>query len=91
MEVYGKTGYIITRDNVHMRMKTNENSPEQLLTIDTSKAIAQNPFSFLASVERGTYKLSPGDPSSLELNLVAMEILDAAVRSSKEGKTIYLK
>ncbi|MEO8413843.1 MAG: Gfo/Idh/MocA family oxidoreductase [Ginsengibacter sp.] len=91
MEVYGKTGYIITRDNVHMRMKTSENSPEQLLSIDTSKAIAQNPFSFLASVIRGTYQLSPGDPSSLELNLVAMEILDAAVRSSKEGKTIYLK
>ena len=91
MEVYGKTGYIITRDNVNMRVKTNEKSPEQLLSIDPGKAIAQNPFSFLASVVRGTYKLTPGDPSSLDINLIAMEILDAAVRSSKEGKTIYLK
>jgi len=91
MEVYGKTGYIITRDNVHMRMKTNDSLPEESLTIDAGKAIAQNPFSFLASVVRGSYKLLPGDPSSLSVNLVAMEILDAAVRSAKEGKTIYLK
>ena len=91
MEVYGKTGYIITSDNMHMRMKTNDSLPEESLTIDQGKAIAQNPFSFLASVVRGSHKLLPGDPSSLSVNLIAMEILDAAVRSAKEGKTIYLK
>ena len=72
-------------------MKTNDSLPEESLTIDAGKAIAQNPFSFLASVVRSTYKLLPGDPSSLSINLIAMEILDAAVRSAKEGKTIYLK
>ncbi len=91
MEVYGKTGYIITIDNIHMRVKTSEKSPEQQLIIDQDKAIAQNPFSFFASVVNGKIKLSPNDPSSLGLNLTAMEILDCAVRSSKEGKTIYLK
>ena len=91
MEVYGKTGYVITTDNVHMKIKTSEQSPEQLLTIGTDKAIANNPFSFFASVVRGNIKLAPNDPSSLSLNLVAMEILYSAVLSSKEGKTIYLK
>jgi len=91
MEIYGKTGYIITTDNVHMKIKTSEQSPEQSLTIGLDKAIAANPFSFFASVVRGNIKLAQNDPSSLSLNLIAMEILDCAVQSSKEGKTIYLK
>ncbi len=91
MEIYGETGYIITIDNVHMKIKTSELSPEELQTIDPDKAIAGNPFSFFASVVRGEIKLTPNDPSSLSLNLTAIEILDAAMRSSKEGNTIYLK
>lgn len=91
MEIYGKTGYIITSDNVHMRVRLNEQTPEQLLTIDKDKAIAQNPFSFFAAVVRSKIKPAPNDPSSLRLNLVAMEILDSAVQSAKTGKTIYLK
>lgn len=90
MEVYGKTGYIITTDNVHMKVRTSEQTPEQLLVIDQDKAIAQNSFSFFASVARGITKPAPNDPSSLSLNVVAMEILDAAVQSAKSGKTIYL-
>ncbi|MDO9255888.1 MAG: Gfo/Idh/MocA family oxidoreductase [Bacteroidales bacterium] len=91
MEIYGKTGYIITSDNVHMKVRTNEQTTEQMLTIDKDKAIAQNPFSFFASVVRGKIKLASNDPSSLSLNLVAMEILDAAVQSARSGKTIFLK
>jgi len=91
MEIYGKTGYIITKDNAHMRVKTSEQADEQSLTIDADKAIASNPFSFFASVVRDNNKLGPNDPSSLSINIIAMEILDAAVRSAKEGKTIYLK
>jgi predicted dehydrogenase len=91
MEIYGKNGYIITTDNVNMKVRTNEQTPERLLFIDKEKAIAQNPFSFFASVVRGDIKLAPNDPSSLSLNVVAMEILDSAVQSAKSGKTIYLK
>ena len=91
MEIYGKTGYISTSDMVHMKMKTSQKSPEEQLTISSDKAIANNPFSFFASVVRGKIKLAPNDPSSLDLNLVAMEILNDAVISAKEGKTIYLK
>lgn len=91
MEIYGKTGYIVTSDNVHMKVRINEQSQEETLTIDKSKAIAQNPFSFFASVARGKIKLAANDPSSLSLNLVAMEILDCAVQSARSGKTIVLK
>jgi len=91
MEVYGKTGSIITIDGAHMKVRTKENSPEEQLTIGADKAIANNPFSFFASVVKGKIKLAPNDPSSLSLNIVAMEILYSAVLSAKEGKTIYLK
>ncbi|MDP4238451.1 MAG: Gfo/Idh/MocA family oxidoreductase [Bacteroidota bacterium] len=91
MEVYGKTGSIITSDGVHMKVRTKENSPEEQLTIGADRAIANNPFSFFASVVRKNVKLAPNDPSSLSLNIVAMEILYNAVLSAKEGKTIYLK
>ncbi len=91
MEIYGKTGYIITTDNVHMKVRTSEDSPEQMLTIGKEKAIALNPFSFFASVVRGKIKLDTNDPSSLSLNLVAMEILDSAIQSARSGKTVYLK
>ena len=91
MEIYGKTGYIITIDNVHMKLRASEQTREETLIIDMDKAIAQNPFSFFTSVVRGKIKLAANDPSSLSLNLVAMEILDAAVQSAKSGKTIYLK
>ncbi len=30
------------------------------------------------------------DLSALPLNMVVMEILDAAIRSAKEGKTVFL-
>jgi hypothetical protein len=39
---------------------------------------------------KGRVKLAVNDPSSLSLNIVAMEILYSAVHSTKEGKTIYL-
>lgn len=91
MEIYGTTGYIITSDNVHMKIRTNEATTEQILTINKDKAIAQNPFSFFSSVVRGKIKLASNDPSSLSLNLVAMEILDSAVQSARSGKTIYFK
>jgi predicted dehydrogenase len=91
IEIYGQTGYIITTDNVHMKIRTSEQDREQILTIDKDKAIAQNPFSFFAAVVRGKTILASNDPSSLSLNLVAMEILDCAVQSARSGKTIYLK
>jgi predicted dehydrogenase len=90
MEIYGKAGYIITQDNIHMRIKKVDHTPEQLLTLEPDQAIAPNGLSFFESVIRGKYLMKPGDPSCLSINLIAMEILDAAVRSAREGKSINL-
>jgi predicted dehydrogenase len=50
-----------------------------------------DPFAYLAAVVRKKIKPELFDLSSLENNMIVMEILDAAVSSAKTGKTIQLK
>jgi predicted dehydrogenase len=50
-----------------------------------------DPFSYFAAVIKGKIKVNVNDLSSLENNMTVMEILDAAIRSAKKGKTIFLK
>ena len=48
-----------------------------------------DPFAYLAAVVRD--EVDPaGSPSSLAVNLVVMEILDAALRSAREGRAVRL-
>lgn len=89
MEVYGVTGYLKTIDGNRMNVRLKEKAPERLLELDPLPAPFHDPFAYFAGVVRGEIK-SDGDLSSLENNMVVMEILDAAMRSAKEGKTIEL-
>lgn len=91
-EFYGKTGYIIADRSLQMRVrKGNRNAPpEEKVEIKPLAAPMNDPFSYFAAVVRGKVK-SENDLGSLKINMVAMEILDAAVKSSKTKKTIELK
>jgi predicted dehydrogenase len=89
MEVYGQTGYVITvkRDDLRVRRGGNNNPEEQLV----AKPIAppyDNELSYVRAVIVDGAK--PDALSSLETNVTVTEILDAARRSAKEGKTITL-
>lgn len=88
-EVYGQTGYVHTIDGSRMRQRMAEGDPESTLTAPALPAPVDDPFRYLAAVVRGTWKPAQ-DLSSLEINLVAMEILDAAIRSARQGKVIQL-
>ena len=89
MEVYGQTGYINTVDALNMRMRMKEDEPEAQLKANPTEAPLNEPFGYLAAVIRGDLKPS-SDLSSLSINMVVVEILDAARRSANEKKTIYL-
>ena len=89
MEVYGKTGYVITTDNLKMRYRKSEKEPEVSLQAEPTQFPQNDPFAYLAAVVRETIK-SDDDLSSLKTNMIVVEILDAARRSAKEGKVIYL-
>ena len=89
IEVYGRTGFIHADDGRTLRIRTEGRDAARRLTVKQLKNPQDDPFAYLAAVIRG--ELTPGkDLSSLENNLLVMEILDAAMRSARSGKTVYL-
>ena len=91
IEIYGRTGYVFADKSLQMRVRTGErNSTEKMVAVAPLQTPMNDAFSYLAAVVRGTVK-SGDDLSSLKVNMIANEILDAAVRSAKSGKTVQLK
>jgi predicted dehydrogenase len=90
MEVYGKSGYVLA-DSKGIRYQSSAQEGQQEEMISPPASPYHDPFVFLTEVVRGTIKVSDQDLSSLPINLVAMEILESAKRSAKEGKVIFLK
>ena len=91
MEVYGTNGYAIAVDGGTVRERLKEKSPEKLVKLKDRPYPFTDPFSVLSSVIRGSIQLDPYDQYGLKVNVIAAEILDAARRSAKEGKTVVLK
>ncbi len=92
IEVYGKTGYIFADKTAQMTIRKGERNalPEEKIAVKPLEMPMNDAFSYFAAVSRGKVK-SENDLGSLKINMVAMEILDAAVKSSKTGKTVKLK
>ncbi len=87
MEVYGRTGYVITvrRDEVRVR---REGAEEQLMPAKPLPAPYDDPISCLRAVVLGG--APPDGLSSLATNLIVTEILDAARQSAASGRTVRL-
>jgi predicted dehydrogenase len=91
-EIYGQNGYIFANREKQMKIKTGERNKSVEQIIETTPLVDpfDNAFSYFAAVVRG--QINPeNDLGSLKINMVAMEILDAAKKSSKTGKVVYLK
>lgn len=94
MEIYGQTGVIYADNRNDIRLRISEGYDgfaEQAFRLDENDSPYHDPYALFAAVIRGKIKLPPYSLSSLENNMIVMEILDAAIRSSKEKKTIELK
>ena len=91
MEVYGKTGYIISEDRNNMRYRINQKEKEQREVLEERPTPYDDPFSVLSAVIRNEITLPEGNLYSLENNIVAMEILEAARESAKTGKVVLLE
>ncbi len=87
MEVYGKTGYVLVpRADVLRVRKPNESEIES--TPPPLTGPDSDPLSYLAAVAGG--EIRPTGLSSLAVNLVVTEILDAARESARTGRRIDL-
>jgi predicted dehydrogenase len=92
MEVYGETGYVIATDNTNLRLKNKSTKTEQNMKVTGSEVeVYTDPFSYFADVVRGKIKVQENGLYSLENNVKAVRILDAARESAKTGKTVILK
>jgi predicted dehydrogenase len=90
MEVYGATGYVITVGPDGLRTRYPGEKTESQKTAPPLPADQHDSLAYLAAVLHG--KIKPeGDLSSLDTNLVVMQILDAARTSAKTGRTVDLK
>jgi predicted dehydrogenase len=91
-EIYGQKGYIFANSAAQMRVRIGDRNapPEVKIDVIPLKSPNNDAFSYFAAVVQGRIK-PDNDLGSLKINMVAMQILDAAVKSAKSGKTVVLK
>jgi predicted dehydrogenase len=94
MEIYGLTGAIYADNRNDLRVRIAEGYDgyqEQTYKLKELQTPKNDPFSLFAAVIRDEITLNPYDLSSLENNVIVMEILDAAIQSAKTNRTVILK
>jgi len=87
MEIYGQSGYVLVPRADKLRVR-RANQTETETTPEPLTGPQADPLSYLAAVVRGDLK--PEGLSSLSVNIVVTEILDAARESARTGKRIDL-
>lgn len=88
-EVYGTKGYAIAANPTLIRERVNPASPEVALVTPPLPPPQDTSLHYLAAVVRE--QLDPDhDPTSLDTNVIVMQILDAARQSVRTGKTVAL-
>jgi predicted dehydrogenase len=88
MEVYGQSGYVLVPHPNALRVR-KANADEKETTPVPLAGPQSDPLSYLAAVVRGDLK--PAGLSSLSVNMIVTEILDAARESARTGKRIELQ
>ena len=90
MEVYGTKGYAKATDATTLRTRFSENKQEQVINLPQREYPYNDPFSLFAAVIAGTVILDDLDLYGLKINTLTVEILEAAMISAQQNKTIYL-
>lgn len=91
MAIYGRSGYIITKDNNQMKAKGKVGSEiDYKLTAQETNTYT-SPFLYFADAIRKKITIPAYGAYSIENNLIVVKILEAARDAAKTGKTIFLK
>jgi predicted dehydrogenase len=89
MDVYGSTGYARTIDSEQIEVRKANDPGAQTMPGQRLTAPYDDPIHYLAAVVNG--EIQEGNSlSSLQTNVTASEILDAARQSAQTGKSISL-
>lgn len=87
IEIYGKTGYVLAPDANDLRVR-KAGEQETKVPVPTLPSHHDQAISHLAAIARGEAR-STG-LSSVAINLIATEILDAAKESARTGRRVEL-
>ena len=93
MELYGLNGVIYADDKTNLRVrlaKGYDDFDQTLSKLEERPYPYNDPFAYFKALIEGNVQAAPYDLSSLENNLLVMEILDAARQSAQTGKTVKL-
>jgi predicted dehydrogenase len=88
IEIYGKSAYVFVRRKDLLRIRNGDGEEREINLPPAAPGPNTDPLAYLVSVVRGDIQSS--GLSSLEVNLIVTEILDAARESAKQGKRIDL-
>jgi predicted dehydrogenase len=89
MDVYGRTGYAKTIDSERMEVRKANESESQIIKGQSLPAPYDDPLHYLEAVMNGEVQ-EGSSLSSLQNNVTASEILDAARQSAQTRKTVGL-
>lgn len=87
IEIYGTTGYVLVPRKDLLRTRKRGEEEREIPSPVVSSPVTDQ-LSYLAAVVRG--EIQPSGPSSLGVNMIVTEILDAARKSARTGKRIDL-
>jgi predicted dehydrogenase len=91
MEVYGATGAVFADNRSNLRVRLQNDTAERRSVLKEREAPYDDPFAQFAALVRKKITLPKYDLSSLENNMIVMEILEAAKESARTGKAVKLK
>ncbi len=90
MEVYGATGTAVSENRSTLRVRLKGDKAERTETLPERTAPYDDPFTYLTAVVQNKITPAANDLSSLENNLLVVEILDAARESARTGRRVTL-
>ncbi|SIR02747.1 Gfo/Idh/MocA family protein [Maribacter ulvicola] len=93
MELYGTKGAIYSDNPSQLRLRLSKgysDYTEETFLLGEREEPFNDPFSVFADVINGKLTLDPFNVYSLENNIITMEILQSAINSAKNGRTINL-
>ena len=88
MAVYGTHGYVFCKNGEDMEVMENEKAGPKLLKAKPLNKGVHDPFAYFTKVIKEGLPMDSFGLSSLDNNLVVMQILEAAKHASKTGETI---
>ena len=91
MAIYGRSGYIITKDNNQMKAKGKVGTEIDYKLTTQETNTYTSPFLYFADAIRKKITIPAYGAYSMENNLIVVKILEAARNAAKTGKTIFLK